>query len=95
MIKKYLKKLQQLQLSALGTGIIMTIGIRYDDEDGSWLTVWQSLEEWKEVKLKDFQPNQIQFCLYGEEWSSYQQEFDAKIAAIEEFIKKYGGDDRS
>ena len=90
MIKKYLKKVQQLQLKALGTDVIVTIANYYDKEDGAWFSVWLSLNSEKAT------PVHIYFC--GTDWatsSGLEGEFDAKIAAIEEFIKKYSSDDRS
>lgn len=90
MLKKYLKKVQQLQLKALGTDVIVSIANYCHKEDGAWFCVWLSLNSKKAT------PIYVYFC--GPDWatpSGLEGEFDAKIAAIEGFIKKYSGDDRS
>lgn len=88
MIKRYLKKVQQLQLSALGTKVIITISNYFDEVDGVWFYVY--------LKYGDFACHGMSF-VYDPDMGkrSEVKAFDAKIAEIEEFIKKYGSDDRS
>lgn len=88
MLKKYLKKVQQLQLKALGTKVSISISNYSDEVDGAWFHVY--------LYCEDVAYHSMSF-VYDPDMGkqSAVKAFDAKIAAIEGFIKKYSGDDRS